>query len=233
MSGDDQTAIRSLVGRLPDPQLDPATTALLSIDLQLLDADPEGAHGVRAKEAGVWDAFAEYFDRVGGTVVPAVAAVADDLHAAGGTVAWVRCQATEPDASDTGARFRAFDIIVPPGDEQGEFLAGLPVADGDLIVDKTTASPFNSTDLAARLRERGVQTVIVAGVVTSGCVESTIRDACDLDFEVVLLEDGCADRRPSAHADAIARLDGNFAVAWTSENTRDRLRGGPPTSKEH
>jgi nicotinamidase-related amidase len=233
MADRDQGAIRSLVGRLPDPTLDPATTALVVIDLQRLDADPDGAHGVRAREASVWDDFAEYFDRVGEVVVPAVAALAEDLHAAGGTVAWVRCQATEPDASDTGARFRAFDIVIPPGDPQAEFLAALPIAEGDLIVDKTTASPFNSTDLAARLGKRGVTAVLVAGVVTSGCVESTVRDACDLDFEVVLVEDGCADRRPAAHADAVARLDGNFAVAWTSENTRDRLRSGAPTSKEH
>jgi len=233
MADGDQGAIRSLVGRLPDPRLDPATTALVVIDLQRLDADPDGEHGVRAREAGVWADFVEYFDRVGETVVPAVAAVAEDLHAAGGTVAWVRCQANEPDASDTGARFRAFDILIPPGDPQAEFLAALPIAEGDLIVNKSTASPFNSTDLAARLRERGVKAVVVAGVVTSGCVESTIREACDLDFEVVLLEDGCADRRPSAHTDAIARLDGNFATAWTSDTTRDRLRGGSPTSKEH
>jgi nicotinamidase-related amidase len=232
MSDRDQGAIRSLVGRLPDPTLDPATTALVVIDLQLLDADPDGAHGVRAREAGVWDDFADYFDRVGEVVVPAVSALAEDLHAAGGTVAWVRCQATEPDAADTGARFRAFDIVIPPGDPQAEFLAALPIAEGDLIIDKTTASPFNSTDLAQRLGARGVTAVLVCGVVTSGCVESTVRDACDLDFEVVLIEDGCADRRPSAHADAVARLDGNFATAWTSENTRDRLRGAP-TSKEH
>jgi nicotinamidase-related amidase len=233
MADRDQSAIRSLVGRLPDPTLDPATTALVVIDLQRLDADPDGAHGVRAREHGVWDDFAEYFERVGETVVPAVAAIAEDLHAAGGTVAWVRCQATEPDASDTRARFRAFDIVIPPGDPQAEFLAALPIADGDLIVDKTTASPFNSTDLTAQLRERGVTAVLVAGVVTSGCVESTVRDASDLDFEVVLVEDGCADRRPAAHADAIARLDGNFATAWTSDTTRDRLRGGATTEQEH
>lgn len=233
MAAGDQAAIRSLVGRLPDPRLDPATTALVVIDLQRLDADPDGAHGVRAREAGVWADFSEYFERVGEVVVPAVAALAEDLRAAGGAVAWVRCQATAPDASDTGARFRAFDIVIPPGDPQAEFLAGLPIAAGDLIVDKTTASPFNSTPLAARLRERAVKTVAVAGVVTSGCVESTVRDACDLDFEVVLLEDGCADRRPAAHADAIARLGGNFATAWTSQNTRDRLRDGAPTSKEN
>ncbi len=49
MADRDQSAIRSLVGRLPDPALDPATTALVVIDLQRLDADPEGAHAVRAR----------------------------------------------------------------------------------------------------------------------------------------------------------------------------------------
>jgi nicotinamidase-related amidase len=219
----DQVAIRSLVGRLPDPEPVAATTALVVIDLQRLDAAADGEHAVRAREVGLWAEVEEYFTRVADTVVPAVSRVADTLRAAGGTVVWVRCQATEPDASDTGRRFRAFDIVIAPGDPQAEFLDGLPVTDGDVILNKTTASPFHSTDLAAQLRERKIDTVLVAGVVTSGCVESTIRDACDLDFAVVLLEDGCADRRPAAHTDAVQRLDGNFAVAWSADTTLGRL----------
>ena len=153
---DDQTTIRSLVGRLPDPATDPATTALVVIDLQLLDADADGEHGIRARERGMWDELEAYFTRCAQVVVPAVARVADALRAAGGMIVWVRCEAQEPDASDTRRRFRAFDIIVPPGDPQAALLDGLPVAPEDLVLGKTTASPFWSTDLAEQLRARGI-----------------------------------------------------------------------------
>ena len=77
------------------------------------------------------------------------------------------------------------------------------------------------------MRARAIRTVLVCGVVTSGCVESTIRDACDLDFDVVLIEDACADRRPEAHADCVRRMDGNFAVAWSADTTLSRLSPTP------
>ncbi len=228
MSLADQVTIRSLVGRLPDPVLEPGRTALVVIDLQRLDADADGAHGVRAREMGMWDELEGYFTRCADVVVPATRRVADALRTAGGMIVWVRCEARKPDASDTGRRFRAFDILVPPGDPQAALLEGLGDQPEDLILGKTTASPFFSTDLAEQLQARGIRNLLVCGVVTSGCVESTIRDACDLDFDVVLVEDACADRRPEAHADCVRRMDGNFAVAWSADTTLARLSPTPP-----
>jgi len=84
---------------------------------------------------------------------------------------------------------------------------------GDFVLDKTTASPFWSTTIERLLAQLGVDNLLVTGVVTSGCVESAVRDACDLDYRVVLVEDACADRQPDLHADAVRRLNNNFAVA--------------------
>ena len=96
MSRADQETIRSLVGRLPDPVLEPQRTALVVVDLQLLDAAADGAHGVRAREMGMWDELEEYFERCAGVVVPATRRVADALRAAGGMIVWVRCEARSP-----------------------------------------------------------------------------------------------------------------------------------------
>jgi ureidoacrylate peracid hydrolase len=59
----------------------------------------------------------------------------------------------------------------------------------DIIVDKTRYSAFFGTDLADTLRARGVTLVVITGVTTNMCVESTVRDAFTLDFKVVVLED--------------------------------------------
>jgi ureidoacrylate peracid hydrolase len=60
---------------------------------------------------------------------------------------------------------------------------------GDLIVDKTRYSAFHGTRLAETLHDMGVTMVVVTGVTTNMCVESTVRDAFTLDFKVVVLED--------------------------------------------
>jgi ureidoacrylate peracid hydrolase len=65
----------------------------------------------------------------------------------------------------------------------------LAPAPGEAIIDKTRYSAFHGTDLAARLRARGVTLVVVTGVTTNMCVESTVRDAFTLDFKVTVLED--------------------------------------------
>lgn len=70
---------------------------------------------------------------------------------------------------------------------------------GDIVVRKTRVGAFSTTDLDDRLRERGVTTLILAGITTSGVVLSTVRDAADRDYKLFVLADACADWRPGAH----------------------------------
>lgn len=70
---------------------------------------------------------------------------------------------------------------------------------GDLIVRKTRVGAFSTTDLDEQLRNLGVDTLVLAGVSTSGVVLSTVRDAADRDYRIYVLEDGCADRDPEVH----------------------------------
>ncbi|NMP24657.1 cysteine hydrolase family protein [Sulfobacillus harzensis] len=70
---------------------------------------------------------------------------------------------------------------------------------GDIVVRKTRMGAFSTTDLDARLRERQIHTLILAGVTTSGVVLSTVRDAHDRDYQVYILEDAMTDRDPHVH----------------------------------
>jgi nicotinamidase-related amidase len=65
---------------------------------------------------------------------------------------------------------------------------------GDIIVRKTRVGAFSTTDLDEQLRSRDVDTIILAGVSTSGVVLSTVRDAADRDYRGYVLADGSADR---------------------------------------
>ncbi len=70
---------------------------------------------------------------------------------------------------------------------------------GDITVRKTRVGAFSTTDLDQQLRDRGVTTLILAGISTSGVVLSTVRDAADRDYRVHVLADGCADPAPGVH----------------------------------
>jgi len=77
---------------------------------------------------------------------------------------------------------------------------------GDIIVRKVRVGAFSTTDLDAQLRERGVDTLILAGISTSGVVLSTVRDASDRDYRVLVLADATADREPGVHAFLTERI---------------------------
>jgi nicotinamidase-related amidase len=71
---------------------------------------------------------------------------------------------------------------------------------GDVVVRKTRVGAFSTTDLHDQLQDLGVDTLVLAGISTSGVVLSTVIEAHDLDYRVFVLADGCADTDAGVHA---------------------------------
>jgi nicotinamidase-related amidase len=89
---------------------------------------------------------------------------------------------------------------------------------GDIVVRKTRVGAFSTTDLAMQLDDRQITTVVLAGIATSGVVLSTVRDAADRDFRIVVVADGCADRDPEVHAFLTERVFPRQALVTTVED---------------
>jgi len=70
---------------------------------------------------------------------------------------------------------------------------------GDIVVRKIRVGAFSTTDLAEQLRARNIDTLILAGISTSGVVLSTVRDAADRDYRLIVLSDACADPQADVH----------------------------------
>jgi nicotinamidase-related amidase len=96
---------------------------------------------------------------------------------------------------------------------------------GDIIVRKTRFGAFSTTDLAERLWDRGIATVILAGVSTSGVVLSTVRDAADCDYRVFVLADATADPEPGVHDFLIERVFPRQALVITVAQLDGLLSG--------
>ena len=95
-------------------------------------------------------------------------------------------------AAGAGARFTDAD----PGAAIHPDVAPLP---GDIVVTKRRVSAFAGSDLDMVLRASGIGTLVLSGIATSGVVLSTIRQAADLDYGLVVLKDGCLDSDPEVH----------------------------------
>ena len=68
-----------------------------------------------------------------------------------------------------------------------------------MVITKYRAGPFSTTALDVTLREMGVDTLVVMGVATSGCVLSTVRWAVDVNYKFIVVADACSDADPEVH----------------------------------
>lgn len=101
-----------------------------------------------------------------------------------------------PDGSNIGV----MGEIIPPVNEgiidkgapTAELHKGLDVAEGDILLDKPRFGAFHGTDLEMILRSRGIDSIIVSGIATNVCCETTAREANVRDFRVFFLSDGTA-----------------------------------------
>lgn len=94
---------------------------------------------------------------------------------------------------------------------------------GDRIISKTRHSAFYKTDLEDQLRELGTDMVIVCGVTTNVCVESTVRDAYFRDIRIVVPSDGTAAVTPAMHESALAEVTYSFGTLATVAELEDAL----------
>ena len=102
-------------------------------------------------------------------------------------------------------------------DPLADIISELKPEENDMIILKTTSGTFSSTDLEHQLRSLGVNTVLIAGVVTHMCVENTVRIASDLGFNVFVVDDACAGWSPTLHNAALRAMELIFANIVTTD----------------
>lgn len=105
---------------------------------------------------------------------------------------------------EVSARNKSFHAIAgsgafADGDAAAEIHPDVAPHPGDVIVSKRRVSAFTGSDLDVVLRAAEVDTLVLTGIATSGVVLSTLRQAADLDYRLVVLDDGCLDADPEVH----------------------------------
>ncbi len=135
--------------------------------------------------------------------VPRVNATAAAARSAGLPVLWVKVGFRHgyPEVSPRNQSFAALrgSGRFVDGDPGADLHPDLEVRDTDIVVVKKRVSAFAGSDLDVVLRAAQVDSLILAGIATSGVVLSTVRQAADLDFQLTVLADGCLDGDDEVH----------------------------------
>lgn len=207
---------------MPDFPLVATRTALINVDMQrcFVEGSP------LASPDGL--ALVERINRLARSCRQAGALV---VHTRG----WMK-----PDRSDVGV----MGEIVPPflvdlyteGNDMAELHDALDVEPDDVILNKTRYGAFHGTDLEGILRSRGIDTVIITGIATNICCETTAREAAQHDFRVFFLSDGTATKEMNGVAAdelqraTLASLGMVFAQIATIDEVTEKVRASAPAS---
>ena len=132
-----------------------------------------------------------------------------------------------PGGADGGVFFRkvpALEAFVA-GNPLGAWPAGLVPAADELVVSKQYPSAFFGTSLAATLRSMGVDTLIITGLTTSGCIRATCIDTVSNGFIPIVVSDACGDRHEAPHEANLFDMNAKYADVVDEVAVIDYLNG--------
>jgi nicotinamidase-related amidase len=200
--------------------------ALLTIDIQYLDAARGvGVFAPDRPEAASPQAQEYYFERLERVVLPNVAALQAAFRRAKLELIHTRIQSLTRDGRDRSPGHKRLDLHAAPGSREAEFLPEVAPIGDEIIINKTASGMFTSTNARYVLANLGVTALYVVGVYTNECVSTTIRDACDLGFDVTLVEDGCATVSRRLQRNTVEVLRDRYARIMTTSEVLAELAG--------
>ena len=202
--------------------------ALLIVDMQYLDA-AEGygmfkdilASGIPIEQQQY------YFDTLKQYVIPNIQRLLKSFRDQRMEIIHVRIQSLTPDGRDRSNGHKRLNLLAPPGSKEAEFLKEVAPLEDEIIINKTASGVFSSTNLNYVLSNIGVNELVVAGVYTNECVETTIRDACDLGYLVTMVEDACTTVTPELHNATIMTLRNRYAAVESTDHIVERFKKVP------
>lgn len=109
------------------------------------------------------------------------------------------------------------------GSPMGAWASGLEPAENEIVITKQYASAFFGTSLAPMLAALSVDSLIITGVTTSGCIRATCVDACQHGFIPIVVSDACGDRHPDPHTANLFDMQAKYGDVVNEEEALEHL----------
>ncbi|MCG8696286.1 MAG: cysteine hydrolase [Minwuiales bacterium] len=200
-----------------DVPLRPTEAALLFIDVQNFSATPEGGEWKGMDPAALESECGYYFERLRTVAVPNMQKLAAACRHAGIEVLYTVIESLTLDGRDRSLDYKITGFNVPKGSWDARVIDEIAPQGDEIVLPKTSSSVFISTNIDYLLRNLGVRYLVLCGMLTDQCVESAVRDACDLGYLVTLVPDACATMDQARHDNTLRAIKGYCRQRNTDE----------------
>lgn len=212
---------------VPDIKLDPKKTALLMVDLQNEFCRLDMGEAKAFKDAGDFDRWEPYFTRLNEMVIPNNKKLLDYFRGNGMYVTYGRIASLLSSGDDRSAVQKSEGwngMLLPVDSENAAMVKELAPIKDEIVVNKTTDSVCNGTNYVFLLKNMGVETIVVTGIVTDQCVASTVRDLADAGFNIIVVEDCCASADIELHHAELKIMNIIYCNVLSLDETLDVLK---------
>jgi ureidoacrylate peracid hydrolase len=209
-------------------EIDPRHAALLVIDMQNYTARRDGGEYRDLTESEIAERFGFFFRTLEATALPNLQQLQSACRNGGIEVIYTVIESLTEDGRDRSLDYKISGLHVPKGSLDAQVLDAIAPAEDEIVIPKTSSSPFVSTNIDYVLRNLGVRSLLIAGILTDQCIDSAARDACDLGYLVTIATDACATHSRERHEWSLRNNRGYARQRTTAELVAEikRLTGG-------
>ena len=192
------------------------SSAVLIVDVQNYCCLPSGGEfqNIETEERKAYD---YYFERLARTTLPNIGRIQAVCREAQIEVMFTVVENLTQDGRDRGLDYKISEFHVPKGSPDAQVLEAIKPIGDEMVIPKTSSSVFNSTNIDYILRNLGCRHLAICGVLTDQCVESAVRDACDMNYLVTLVTDACATYSDERHRNSLKAIQGYCRQITTME----------------
>ena len=197
-------------------------SALLFVDVQNFSAHRKGAEFASLSDKDFSEKYGWYFNQLEACVLPNMQAIQRACRRAGVEVMYTTIESLTLDGRDRSLDYKITGFNVAKGSWDGKVIDALAPEDDEIVLPKSSSSVFISTHIDYILRNLGVKQLIISGLLTDQCVESAIRDACDLGYLVSEVTDACLTYTQERHDNSLRAIKG-YCRQITAEELIEEL----------
>ncbi len=191
-----------------DVPLVPAVSALLFIDVQNFSVRREGGEFAGHTPEEIEAKYGAFFRQLEASTIPTMQRLQAAFRRAGIEVMYTTIESLTLDGRDRSLDYKVTGFNVPRGSWDGKVIDEIAPGEDEIVLPKSSSSVFVSTHIDYILRNLGVKQLVLAGLLTDQCVESAVRDACDLGYLVTLVTDACATITPERQENSLRTIKG-------------------------
>jgi ureidoacrylate peracid hydrolase len=209
-------------------EIDPGHAALLIVDMQNYTARRDGGEYRDLSEQEIEERFGFFFRMLDDTALPNLRRLLTVCRRGRIEVLYTIIESLTEDGRDRSLDYKISGLHVPKGSWDARVIEAIAPAEDEIVIPKTSSSPFLSTNIDYVLRNLGVRSLIIAGILTDQCIDSAARDACDLGYLVTIATDACATHSRERHEWSLRNNRGYARQRTTAELVAEiaRLIGG-------